>query len=104
MGDEKELTGNNNPIRRINDIDDDMDQGSKHEFEELFKESLQQPRVGDIVKGVVVQIDPDYVLVNIGYKSEVCIPVNEFLDENGQLTVKVGDEVKVFFEKKENIK
>lgn len=104
MGDEKELTGNDNPIRRINDSDEDMDQGSKHEFEELFKESLQQPRVGDIVKGVVVQIDPDYVLVNIGYKSEGCIPVNEFLDENGQLTVKVGDEIKVFFEKKENIK
>jgi small subunit ribosomal protein S1 len=104
MGDEKEMTGNNNPIRRINDTDEDMDQGSKQEFEELFKESLLQPRVGDIVKGVVVQIDPDYVLVNIGYKSEGCIPVNEFLDENGQLTVKVGDEVKVLFEKKENIK
>lgn len=104
MGDEKELTGNDNPIRRINDSDEDMDQGSKHEFEELFKESLQQPKVGDIVKGVVVQIDPDYVLVNIGYKSEGCIPVNEFLDENGQMTVKVGDEIKVFFEKKENIK
>lgn len=104
MVDEKEMTGNNNPIRRINDTDEDMDQGSKQEFEELFKESLLQPRVGDIVKGVVVQIDPDYVLVNIGYKSEGCIPVNEFFDENGQLTVKVGDEVKVLFEKKENIK
>ncbi|HET6419645.1 MAG TPA: 30S ribosomal protein S1 [Geobacteraceae bacterium] len=104
MVDEKEMNDNNNPIRRINDTDEDMDQGSKQEFEELFKESLLQPRVGDIVKGVVVQIDPDYVLVNIGYKSEGCIPVNEFLDENGQLTVKVGDEVKVLFEKKENIK
>ncbi len=104
MGDEKGMTNNNEPIRRINDNEDDIDQGSKQEFEELFKESLRQPRVGDIVKGVVVQIDPDYVLVNIGYKSEGCIPVNEFLDENGQLTVKVGDEIKVLFEKKENVK
>ncbi|MBP1752646.1 MAG: ribosomal protein [Geobacteraceae bacterium] len=103
MGDEKEMT-NNEPIRRINDSDDEMDLGSKEEFEELFKESLQQPRVGDIVKGVVVQIDPDYVLVNIGYKSEGCIAVSEFIGEDGQLTVKVGDEVKVYFERKENVK
>ena len=103
MVDEKEMT-NNEPIGRIKDNDDEMDQNSIQEFEELFEESLQQPRVGDMVKGVVVQIDPDYVLVNIGYKSEGCIPLNEFLDENGELTVKVGDEVKVLFERKENVK
>ena len=76
----------------------------KESFEELFQESLRQPMVGEIVEGVVVQIDPDYVLVNIGYKSEGCIPLSEFMDEEGQLTVKVGDSVKVFFEKKENIR
>jgi small subunit ribosomal protein S1 len=103
MVDEKEMS-NNEPIGRINDNEDEMDQNSIQEFEELFKESLQQPRVGDIVKGVVVQIDPDYVLVNIGYKSEGCILLNEFLDENGELTVKVGDEIKVLFERKENVK
>jgi small subunit ribosomal protein S1 len=103
MVDEKEMI-NNEPIGRINDNEDEMDQNSIQEFEELFKESLQQPHVGDIVKGVVVQIDPDYVLVNIGYKSEGCIPLNEFLDDNGELTVKVGDEVKVLFERKENVK
>lgn len=104
MGDEKATTNKNEPIKRINDMEDEMDQGSKQEFEELFQESLRQPQVGEIVKGVVVQIDPDYVLVNIGYKSEGCIPVGEFMDEQGQLTVKVGDEVKVYFEKKENVK
>lgn len=104
MAEQKEMTNNNGPIGRINDIEDDVDQASTQEFEELFKESLQQPRVGDLVKGVVVQIDPDYVLVNIGYKSEGCIQLNEFLDENGELTVKVGDEVKVLFERKENVK
>jgi small subunit ribosomal protein S1 len=104
MGDEKATTNKNEPIKRINDMEDEMDQGSKQEFEELFQESLRQPQVGDIVKGMVVQIDPDYVLVNIGYKSEGCIAVGEFMDEQGQLTVKVGDEVKVYFEKKENVK
>ena len=104
MNDERELTNTNEPERRISDMEDDSNQGTKENFEELFQESLRQPRVGEIVKGVVVQIDPDYVLVNIGYKSEGCIPVSEFTDEAGQLTVKVGDEVKVFFEKKENIR
>ncbi|MGA7829184.1 MAG: 30S ribosomal protein S1 [Geobacteraceae bacterium] len=105
MNDEKDLTNiTNEPDRLNNDMDDDFNQGGKESFEELFQESLRQPTVGEIVEGVVVQIDPDYVLVNIGYKSEGCIPLSEFTDEDGQLTVKVGDSVKVFFEKKENIR
>jgi len=105
MNDEKDLTNITNESDRLNnDMDDDFNQGGKESFEELFQESLRQPTVGEIVEGVVVQIDPDYVLVNIGYKSEGCIPLNEFMDENGQLTVKVGDSVKVYFEKKENIR
>jgi len=103
MNDEKEMI-NNEPERLNNDTEDELNQGVRENFEELFQESLRQPQVGEIVKGVVVQIDPDYVLVNIGYKSEGCIPVDEFRDEAGQLTVKVGDEVRVFFEKKENIR
>ncbi|MDD2319389.1 MAG: 30S ribosomal protein S1 [Geobacteraceae bacterium] len=105
MNDEKDLTNiTNEPDRLNNDTDDDYSQGAKENFEELFQESLRQPQVGEIVKGVVVQIDPDYVLVNIGYKSEGCIPIAEFMDETGELTVKVGDDVKVLFEKKENIR
>jgi small subunit ribosomal protein S1 len=105
MNDEKEFTNITSEPGRLNsDTEDDSSLGGKETFEELFQESLRQPQVGEIVKGVVVQIDPDYVLVNIGYKSEGCIPVAEFLDESGQLTVKVGDEVKVYFEKKENIR
>jgi small subunit ribosomal protein S1 len=105
MNDEKEFTNSTNESERLNnDTEDDSSLGGKENFEELFQESLRQPQVGEIVKGVVVQIDPDYVLVNIGYKSEGCIPVAEFFDESGQLTVKVGDEVKVYFEKKENIR
>ena len=105
MTDEKDLTNiTNEPDRLNNDMDDDLNQGARENFEELFQESLRQPMVGEIVDGVVVQIDPDYVLVNIGYKSEGCIPLSEFMDENGQLTAKVGDAVKVYFEKKENIR
>lgn len=105
MNDEKDLTSTTKePDGFAADMEDDDNLAGKESFAELFQESLRQPQVGEIVNGVVVQIDPDYVLVNIGYKSEGCIPVNEFLDENGQLTVKVGDDVKVYFEKKENVR
>lgn len=105
MNDEKDFSKSIDEPEGPNiDMDDDGNQVVRENFEELFQESLKQPQVGEIVKGVVVQIDPDYVLVNIGYKSEGCIPLAEFMDENGQLTVKVGDEVKVYFEKKENIR
>jgi small subunit ribosomal protein S1 len=105
MNDEKDLTSTTKePDGLAVDMDDDENQVGNESFAELFQESLRQPQVGEIVKGVVVQIDPDNVIVNIGYKSEGCISVDEFLDEEGQLTVKVGDEVKVFFEKKENVR
>lgn len=108
MGDDKRMFKKKDmPIRRIHDNDDDLEHGEQAEqgeFAELFQDSLRQPQSGEIVKGVVVQIEPDCVLVDIGYKSEGCIRLNEFIDENGQLTVKIGDEVKVFFERGENIR
>ncbi|WP_369601572.1 30S ribosomal protein S1 [Hahella sp. SMD15-11] len=66
-------------------------------FAELFEESLKEidMRPGAIVKGTVVDIDNDWVTVNAGLKSEGVIPVSQFLDENGELTIKVGDEVDV---------
>ncbi len=90
------------PIKRFHDMDDELDQGSGGEFEEMFQDSIKQLRVGEIVRGVVVQLSPDYVLVDVGYKSEGCVPANEFMDENGQMTVKVGDPVEVLFERREN--
>lgn len=90
------------PIKRFTDNDDELEQGSQGEFEELFHGSLRQLQVGEVVKGVVVQISQDFVLVDVGYKSEGCIAINEFMDESGEISVKVGDEVRVLFERAEN--
>ncbi|GFO60242.1 30S ribosomal protein S1 [Geomonas silvestris] len=93
------------PIRRLHDNDEEMDQSEMGgEFADLFQDSLRQPQSGEVVKGVVVQIEQDVVLVDVGYKSEGCIRIGEFLDENGDVTVKVGDEVNVYFERGENIR
>ncbi|MCP4594957.1 30S ribosomal protein S1 [Neptuniibacter sp.] len=69
-------------------------------FSELFEESLQELEMapGAIVTGTVIAIDNDFVIVNAGLKSEGVIPVSQFLDEKGELTIAEGDEVKVALE------
>ncbi|MSM41214.1 MAG: 30S ribosomal protein S1 [Geobacter sp.] len=93
---------NDAPIKRFADVEDDHEQGAHGEFAELFNDSIKQLQVGEIVKGIVVQVNQDIVLVDVGYKSEGCIQASEFLDEDGALTIKVGDEVRVLFEREEN--
>jgi small subunit ribosomal protein S1 len=90
------------PIRRFTDTDDEHEQGAGAEFEELFHDSMRQLQVGEVVEGRVVQITQDYVLVDVGYKSEGCVPINEFMSEDGELMVQTGDVVKVLFQREEN--
>ncbi|TLM68406.1 MAG: 30S ribosomal protein S1 [Deltaproteobacteria bacterium] len=82
----------------------EQNEGADHEqdFQSLFESSLQELHVGDVVRGTVVQVNDDTVIVDVGYKSEGVIPIEEFRDENGQLQVKVGDEIDVLFERREN--
>ncbi|MBU5636790.1 30S ribosomal protein S1 [Geomonas sp. Red69] len=106
MGEEKRTFKKKDmPIRRLHDNDEELDQAEMGgEFADLFQDSLRQPQSGEVVKAVVVQIEQDVVLVDVGYKSEGAIRIAEFIDENGELTVKVGDEVNVYFERGENIR
>lgn len=66
-------------------------------FAELFEESLKdiQMKSGSIVTGTIIDIDSDWVTVHAGLKSEGVIPRQEFLTDQGEFTLKVGDEVKV---------
>ncbi|PWU12785.1 MAG: 30S ribosomal protein S1 [Bdellovibrio sp.] len=74
------------------------------EFETLFQEAMKEQdfKVGDIVSGVVVEVQTDYVLVDINYKSEGLIPINEFRVVDGVRTVKPGDKVEVLIDRIEN--
>jgi len=75
--------------------------GGANEFETLFEESLRTVKPGEVVKGRVVGITSTHVLIDVGYKSEGGIPIQEFSDRHGNLQVKVGDEVDVFFDSSE---
>lgn len=66
-------------------------------FAQLFEESLKEieTRPGSIVRGIVVSIDKDVVLVDAGLKSESAIPAEQFKNASGELEIQVGDEVDV---------
>lgn len=92
---------------KINEMDaDDFmdDEDMEGSFAELFESSLKELNAGNVVKGTIVQVNPDSVVVDVGGKSEGVIPIAEFLDENGKvkLDIKVGDEFDVLIERTEN--
>ena len=73
-------------------------------FAELFEESLKREDVkeGDIVHGRVIQVTKDYVVVDIGYKSEGSVPIAEFPLVDGKPDVKEGQEIEVLLESRED--
>jgi small subunit ribosomal protein S1 len=75
---------------------------SGDDFRALFEESLRTVRPGGVVKGRVVGITTTHVMVDVGYKSEGQIPLQEFLDRHGNVQVKVGDDIDVFFDSSES--
>lgn len=74
-------------------------------FEKLFLESVQNEKnykAGEIFTGTVIKVSRDSATVDIGYKSEGIIPLSEFKDADGQVTVEEGDTFDVFLENIEN--
>ncbi|WP_313952200.1 30S ribosomal protein S1 [Accumulibacter sp.] len=73
-------------------------------FAELFEESLgrQEMRPGEVITAEVVRMDQNFVVVNAGLKSESYIDIEEFLNDQGELEVGVGDFVQVAIEQLEN--
>lgn len=78
--------------------------GGNGDFESLFQAAMKEQdfKVGDIVNGTVVEVQQDYVLVDINYKSEGLIPINEFRIVDGVRSVKPGDQVEVLIDRIEN--
>ena len=72
------------------------------DFQTLYEESLKTLEEGQILRGTVIDITPDHVTVDVGYKSEGQIPMQEFLKRDRKLDVKIGDRIDVLLEKKES--
>ena len=69
----------------------------------LYDESMRNLKEGQIVQGTVIDITSNDIVIDVGYKSEGLVPVHEFTNYDGELTVKVGDEVEVLLEKTEDV-
>ena len=66
-------------------------------FAELFEQSIASQRIrpGTILNGLIVEVGQDYVIVNVGLKSEAVIPAEQFKNEKGEMEVTVGETVEV---------
>jgi small subunit ribosomal protein S1 len=88
------------------EIDEEMsaeDQRAYEQFIGMYDQSMRNLAEGEIVKGRVVTITNNSVVIDVGYKSEGLIPVAEFFNEEGKLSVAVGDDVEVLLEKTEDL-
>ncbi|MCB9564888.1 MAG: 30S ribosomal protein S1 [Kofleriaceae bacterium] len=81
-----------------------VEAGGEEDFAALFAESLQkeEAKEGEILRGTVIAVGKDYAIVDIGYKSEGQVPLEEFRGADGSIEVKPGDQVDVLLESREN--
>lgn len=86
----------------LDDLSNKKEDTEQIDMEKMYEKSLRQTQEGELTKGEIIKIDEEYVLVDIGYKSEGVIPVTEFTDSNRKVTAKVGDIVDVVLERKED--
>lgn len=76
--------------------------GAGESFAELFGNNERSFKEGEIARGTVLSIDNDFVQIDIGFKSEGMIASWEFMTEEGEVTIAVGDTVEVLVEEVEN--
>jgi small subunit ribosomal protein S1 len=71
-------------------------------FAELFEKSVSSIKEGEVVRGKVLSVDEDHVQIDVGFKSEGLVPTWEFMDDDGTLLIKPGDDVDVLIEEAED--
>src|SRR5262245_23132796 len=86
----------------LNPADESIDPQEYARLLDLYDNSFRNIAEGEVVKGTVLKVTPSEVIVDVGYKSEGIIPVDEFVDETGQITVQPGDSVDVLLERTED--
>ena len=77
-------------------------EGKEEALMEMYEESIRRVREGEIVQGKIIQIDKEFVLVDIGYKSEGQVPLDEFVGPDGTVEAVVGDTIEIMVERWED--
>ncbi|MFP4167277.1 MAG: 30S ribosomal protein S1 [Desulfonatronovibrionaceae bacterium] len=86
----------NTTTQPMEDSSLDMDVNFAEELENYLNDDFGDVHEGGIVSGEVVRVGKDHVLVDVNFKSEGQIPIKEFVDSEGNITVSEGDKVDVF--------
>lgn len=81
--------------------DSSKGQEESSEFKELYEQSLQSVQMGGVLTGKVVQINADTVMVDVGWKTEGYIPARELRDDQGNISLNVGDEIEVLVDRRD---
>ncbi|HEX9671247.1 MAG TPA: 30S ribosomal protein S1 [Thermoanaerobaculia bacterium] len=87
----------------VAEADEAVDPQEYKKLLDLYDESMRNLTEGEIVPGRVIGITSNAVVVDVGYKSEGLIPIDEFTDREGKLGINVGDDVDVLLEKTEDV-
>ena len=85
--------------------DDESEQSDQDEFKkllEMYEGSFRNIAEGEVITGTVLRVSSSDVVVDVGYKSEGIISIQEFLDEQGECIVQQGDSVAVLLERTED--
>jgi len=96
INEENEKNNEESPVMH----DEGLSQGEDIDLTQLYEQSFQEVPTGKIVTGTVVEISDDLVMVDVGYKTEGRLPIDECKDGNGDVTVSVGDEIEVLVDSK----
>ncbi len=92
-------------VKEVQDAGGDGSSGEVQQaggFQEILDSTIKDLKEGEIVQGEIIQITPEHVIVDVGYKSEGRIPIAQFKDREGNVTVKVGDSVQVYLDQWED--
>ena len=79
----------------VETVDTSAQKDAEKEMEELYETSMRNLQEGNIIRGRVIEINGDSVIVDVGLKSEGRVSLSEFLDKSGAATIDVGDDVEV---------
>ncbi|MGD8991397.1 MAG: 30S ribosomal protein S1 [Desulfobacterales bacterium] len=104
----KQPDGGDQPQAEAPDADESLKRSSENITTEpvesmasvmdMYEESFKRFAEGEVVTGRIISIDKDHVLIDIGYKSEGQVRIEEFLDEKGEVTANIGDAIEVMVE------
>jgi small subunit ribosomal protein S1 len=99
-----DITVDEKDVKRLEDQEKPKNLSGEASFSEIFEtaQTTTSVKEGEVVNGAVISINGDFVTVDIGYKMEGLVPLDEFRDMDGKVNVNPGDHVVVYLEKMEN--